>query len=59
MPRPYDRLTDDEREAVDDGYSELLSTLNIAGTGIAGDDRAEAVVDAIAIGIIESRKVPA
>lgn len=53
----YDQLTDDEREAVDEAYSELAEDLAECGAPIAGDDRAERVVDAIARGVIESRGI--
>ena len=51
----YDKLTDEERDAVDYAYSELDLILRNRGAGIRGDDTAERVVDAIAAGVLNSR----
>jgi hypothetical protein len=53
--RPYDQLTEAERKAIDDGYRQLHIALSSHLVFIAGDDRAERVVDAIATGVIASR----
>lgn len=53
--RPYDQLTYNERIWLDVAFNKLSLELKSQGIQIAGDDRAERVIDAIATGIIESR----
>lgn len=51
----YDQLAEHERLACDIAFSALAGVLRAESVLLAGDDRAERVIDAISRGIIESR----
>lgn len=55
MHQFYNKLEPHEQHAVDYAYAQMVNALKLHLVGIAGDDRAERVVDGIARGIIESR----
>lgn len=52
----YDRLSSDERLAVDNAYGMMHDYFKEQGIATAGDDRAERVVEAMARYIEECRK---
>ena len=54
--RPYDLLTPEEKMAVNAAYAYLGLQLHDRGCPIDGDDTVQRVVDAIAQGVIDSRK---
>jgi hypothetical protein len=51
----YDKLTDKEKHAVDTAYGVYHHTMGVYGVVVAGDDRAEEVIDALAKHVIASR----
>ena len=55
MHRHYDKLTAAERKLVDDVFSDAYQTARQYRIPLAGDDRAERAVDALARAVIESR----
>lgn len=51
----YDKLTEEERDALDDAMHILMSGMRARGFPLAGDDRAERATDALAVCIIAAR----
>lgn len=50
----YDRLSAPQREAVDEAFKGVFDVLKLRGVTLAGDDRAERAVDALAAAILAS-----
>lgn len=51
----YNKISIMEREAVDQAFDAAQNVLTDFGINVAGDDRAEKLVEAIATYIVESR----
>lgn len=52
----YTKLSDREREAVDEAFNAVQSALTDFGIRVTGDDRAEKLVEAISTYLVESKK---
>lgn len=52
----YEKMTEDQRADVDDCFQGVYDYLSDMGYPVAGDDRAEHLVEAIATYIVESAR---
>jgi hypothetical protein len=52
----YDKLTDRERHFVDNIFKDMFEAAKFLGIKLAGDDRAEYAVEAVATWLLESKE---